>query len=61
MSSKVDAVKDKSGDQNKQNANKDEQGKAAEDDEKKFECHGLDRELADMLGKLKMYYMQSTI
>lgn len=50
LSSKADATKDKTGDQAKQNP-KDEQGKSADDDERKFECHGLDRELADMLGR----------
>lgn len=27
-----------------------EEGKATDEDDRKFECHGLDRELADMLG-----------
>lgn len=48
VSSKTDNVvvnKDKMGETPRK-----EDGKTTDEDERKFECHGMDRELADMLG-----------
>lgn len=52
LSSKTDSAGKPGDPQMSKQSNKGskEEVKSADEEEKKFECHGLDRELADMLG-----------